>query len=67
MTVDTADYSTSVPSARTISSINAYPGKLKLMLCGFHEVALVAQSTYHLLLHKQFGPEGTTANDIPTL
>jgi thioredoxin reductase (NADPH) len=30
-----------------VGDINTYPGKLKLVLCGFHEVALAAQRAFH--------------------
>jgi len=42
--VDTRDYSTNVPGIYAIGDINTYPGKLKLILCGFHEAALMAHS-----------------------
>jgi thioredoxin reductase (NADPH) len=42
--VDTFDYSTDVKGVYAIGDINIYPGKLKLILCGFHEAALMAQS-----------------------
>src|SRR6185312_9873771 len=35
--VNTFDYSTNVPGIYAIGDINTYPGKLKLILCGFHE------------------------------
>src|ERR1700761_3537800 len=44
--VDTVDYSTNVPGVYAIGDINIYPGKLKLILCGFHEAALMAQSAF---------------------
>jgi len=44
--VDTSDYSTGVERIYAIGDINTYPGKLKLMLCGFHEAALMAQSAF---------------------
>jgi thioredoxin reductase (NADPH) len=44
--VDTFDYSTSVPGIYAIGDINTYPGKLKLILCGFHEATLMCQSAY---------------------
>jgi thioredoxin reductase (NADPH) len=44
--VDTLDYSTNVPGVFAIGDINIYPGKLKLILCGFHEAALMAQSAF---------------------
>jgi len=44
--VDTVDYSTNVKGVYAIGDINIYPGKLKLILCGFHEAALMAQSAF---------------------
>lgn len=41
--VDTEKFETSVPGIFAIGDINAYPGKLKLILSGFHEAALAAQ------------------------
>jgi thioredoxin reductase (NADPH) len=45
--VDTATFETNVPGIFAIGDINHYPGKLKLILCGFHEGALAAQKIYH--------------------
>ncbi|MEO5806916.1 NAD(P)/FAD-dependent oxidoreductase [Devosia sp.] len=42
--VDTEKFQTSVPGVFAIGDINAYPGKLKLILSGFHEAALMAQA-----------------------
>ncbi|MEO0898784.1 MAG: NAD(P)/FAD-dependent oxidoreductase [Bacteroidota bacterium] len=44
--VDTRDYSTNIPGIYAIGDINTYPGKLKLILCGFHEAALMAHSAF---------------------
>jgi thioredoxin reductase (NADPH) len=44
--VNTFDYSTNIPGIYAIGDINTYPGKLKLILCGFHEAALMAQSAF---------------------
>jgi thioredoxin reductase (NADPH) len=44
--VNTVDYSTNVKGVYAIGDINIYPGKLKLILCGFHEAALMAQSAF---------------------
>lgn len=44
--VDTFDYSTNVERIYAIGDINTYPGKLKLILCGFHEAALMVQSAF---------------------
>jgi thioredoxin reductase (NADPH) len=42
--VDTEKFQTSVPGVFAIGDINQYPGKLKLILSGFHEAALMAQA-----------------------
>jgi thioredoxin reductase (NADPH) len=47
--VDTAAFETNVPGIFAIGDINTYPGKLKLILCGFHEAALMAQKAYHYI------------------
>lgn len=47
--VDTTDYSTGVERIYAIGDINTYPGKLKLILCGFHEAALMAQSAFRFV------------------
>lgn len=45
--VDTAKFETSTPGIFAIGDINTYPGKLKLILSGFHEAALMAQEAFH--------------------
>jgi thioredoxin reductase (NADPH) len=45
--VDTAAFESNVPGIFAIGDINTYPGKLKLILSGFHEAALMAQKAYH--------------------
>ncbi len=45
--VDTAAFETNIPGVFAIGDINTYPGKLKLILSGFHEAALMAQKAYH--------------------
>ena len=44
--VDTAKFETDTPGIFAIGDINTYPGKLKLILSGFHEAALMAQAAY---------------------
>jgi len=51
--VDTLDYSTNVPGVFAIGDINIYPGKLKLILCGFHEAAMMAQSAFKFVYPDQ--------------
>jgi thioredoxin reductase (NADPH) len=46
--VDTEKFETSVPGIFAIGDINTYPGKLKLILCGFHEGALMAQAAFKI-------------------
>jgi thioredoxin reductase (NADPH) len=46
--VDTATFETSEPGIFAIGDINTYPGKLKLILSGFHEAALMAQAAFRL-------------------
>ena len=50
--VDTAKFETSEKRIFAVGDINTYPGKLKLILSGFHEVALMAQQA-----HKYVYPE----------
>ncbi len=66
--VDTLDYSTSVPGVYAIGDINTYPGKLKLILCGFHEAALMAQGAYkYMFPDKKYVLKYTTVNGVPTM
>ena len=44
--VDTVDYSTNIPGIYAIGDINDYPGKLRLILCGFHEATIMVQSAF---------------------
>jgi thioredoxin reductase (NADPH) len=44
--VDTEKFETSVPGIFAIGDINVYPGKLKLILSGFHEAALMSQAAF---------------------
>ena len=43
------DYQTNIPGIYAIGDVNIYPGKLKLILCGFHEATLMCQSVYQML------------------
>jgi thioredoxin reductase (NADPH) len=47
--VETASFETSVPGIFAIGDINTYPGKLKLILSGFHEGALMAQKAHRYI------------------
>lgn len=44
--VNTFDYSTNKKGVYAVGDINTYPGKLKLILCGFHEGTLAVQSAF---------------------
>jgi len=44
--VECASFESNVPGIFAIGDINTYPGKLKLILCGFHEAALMAQKAH---------------------
>jgi len=46
--VDTEKFETSEPGIFAIGDINSYPGKLKLILCGFHEAALMSQAAFKI-------------------
>jgi len=46
--VDTARFESATPGIFAIGDINTYPGKLKLILSGFHEAALMAQAAFHI-------------------
>lgn len=63
--VNTFDYSTNVPGVFAIGDINTYPGKLKLILCGFHEAALMAQSAFKFVYPDQkLSFKYTTVNGV---
>ncbi|GHA14868.1 ferredoxin--NADP reductase [Devosia pacifica] len=49
ISVDTERFETSVPGIFAVGDINHYPGKLKLILSGFHEAALMAQAAKKII------------------
>jgi len=51
--VDTKDYSTNIEGIYAIGDINTYEGKLKLILCGFHEGTLMVQSAFKYIYPDQ--------------
>lgn len=53
LVVDTTDYSTNIPGIYAIGDINTYEGKLKLILCGFHEGTLAVQSAFKIIYPDQ--------------
>ena len=63
--VDTFDYSTNVPGIYAVGDINTYPGKLKLILCGFHESTLMVQSAFkYIYPDKKLSFKYTTVNGV---
>ncbi|MBU1821152.1 MAG: NAD(P)/FAD-dependent oxidoreductase, partial [Bacteroidetes bacterium] len=66
ISVNTFDYSTNVERIYAIGDINTYPGKLKLILCGFHEAALMCQSAFKYVYPEQkLSFKYTTVNGVP--
>ena len=66
--VNTFDYSTNVPGIYAIGDINTYPGKLKLILCGFHEATLACQSAFRFVFpDKKLSFKYTTVTGIEGL
>ncbi len=46
---NTLDYQTNIPGIFAIGDVNTYPGKLKLILCGFHEATLMCQAAFQIV------------------
>ncbi len=66
--VDTLDYSTNVEGIYAIGDINTYPGKLKLILCGFHEGTIMVQSAFkYIYPDKKLSFKYTTVTGIDGL
>lgn len=66
--VDTTDYSTGLPGIYAIGDVNTYPGKLKLILCGFHEGTLAMQSAFQYIYpDKKLSFKYTTVNGVGEL
>lgn len=62
--VDTRDYSTNIKGIYAIGDINNYEGKLKLILCGFHEAAIMCHSAAELISGKKPTLKYTTVNGV---
>ncbi|PQJ21898.1 NAD(P)/FAD-dependent oxidoreductase [Tenacibaculum sp. SG-28] len=59
------DYQTNVPGIYAIGDVNTYPGKLKLILCGFHEATLMCQSAYQRIYpDKKYVMKYTTVGGV---
>ena len=64
--VDNAyDYQTNIPGIYAIGDVNTYRGKLKLILCGFHEAAIMCQSAYQRIFpDKKYVMKYTTVSGV---
>ena len=59
------DYQTNIPGIYAIGDVNTYPGKLKLILCGFHEATLMCQSAFKRIFpDKKYVMKYTTVGGI---
>jgi thioredoxin reductase (NADPH) len=62
---NTLDYMTNIPGVYAIGDVNSYPGKLKLILCGFHEATLMCQSAYgRIFPDKRYVMKYTTVGGV---
>lgn len=59
------DYQTNIPGIYAIGDVNTYPGKLKLILCGFHEATLMCQSAFQRIFpNKKYVMKYTTVGGV---
>ena len=59
------DYSTNIPGVFAIGDVNTYPGKLKLILSGFHEAAVMCQYAYQIINpNKKYVMKYTTVGGV---
>ena len=62
---NTYDYQTNIPGVYAVGDVNTYPGKLKLILCGFHEAAIMCQSAYQRIFpDKKYVMKYTTVSGV---
>lgn len=63
--VNTFDYQTNITGIYAIGDVNTYPGKLKLILCGFHEATLMCQSAFQKIFpDKKYVMKYTTVGGV---
>lgn len=63
--VNTVDYSTNIPGIYAVGDINTYEGKLKLILCGFHEATIAVQNAFKRIYpDKKLVLKYTTVNGV---
>ncbi|WP_284338180.1 NAD(P)/FAD-dependent oxidoreductase [Comamonas sp. NoAH] len=60
--VDTGTFVTEAPGVYAVGDINLYPGKRKLLLCGFHEATLAAFSIAEYITDKPVLLQYTTTS-----
>ncbi len=59
------DYQTNIPGIFAIGDVNTYPGKLKLILCGFHEATIAVQYAYKIINpNKKYVMKYTTVGGV---
>ena len=59
------DYQTNIPGIYAIGDVNTYPGKLKLILCGFHEATLMCQGAFQKIFpDKKYVMKYTTVGGV---
>tara|TARA_B100000809_G_scaffold247658_1_gene276940 strand:+ start:15407 stop:16462 length:1056 start_codon:yes stop_codon:yes gene_type:complete len=59
------DYGTNIPGVFAIGDVNTYPGKLKLILSGFHEATIAVQFAYNIINPgKRYVMKYTTVNGV---
>ncbi len=59
------DYGTNIPGIYAIGDVNTYPGKLKLILSGFHEATIAVQFAYNIINPgKRYVMKYTTVNGV---
>jgi len=63
ISVDTEKYQTSIEGIYAVGDINDYPGKLDLILCGFHETTLAVQDAYKRCFPGERVPFGYTTSN----
>lgn len=59
------DYGTNIPGIYAVGDVNTYPGKIKLILCGFHEATIALQFAHNIVNPgKKYLMKYTTVNGI---
>ena len=59
------DYQTNIKGVFAVGDVNTYPGKLKLILCGFHEATVMCQYAYRIINpEKKFLLKYTTVTGV---